>query len=96
MPWVKGQSGNPKGRARKGKTMTDALRSVLDQKIWPFGRTGRELLVLRLFALGLSGDEKAIQYICDRLDGKPAQALEVSGREKGPPLRIEYVEAKEA
>ena len=95
MPWVKGQSGNPKGRARKGKTMTDALRSVLDQKIWPFGRTGRELLVLRLFALGLGGDEKAIQYICDRLDGKPPQAVELTG-DKARPLRIEYVKGKEA
>jgi len=32
----------------------------------------------------------AAKYICDRLQGKPAQAVELSSDERRP-LRIEYV-----
>lgn len=78
MTWKKGQSGNPKGRPRKGKTMTEELTALLDKTVWPFRKSGRQLIALRLFYLGLIGDIQAIKYICDRLDGKPAQALSLS------------------
>ena len=29
MPWVKGQSGNPKGRAKKGNTYLDQLHAAI-------------------------------------------------------------------
>jgi hypothetical protein len=42
--------------------------------------------------LALCGDIKALSYIYDRLEGRPAQALELSGDDRKP-LRIEYVVA---
>jgi len=91
MPWTKGQSGNPKGRPRRGQTMTDEIKALLDKTVWPFNKTARELLALRLLTLGIQGEVKAIQYLCDRTDGKPAQALELSSDEKRP-LIIKYVD----
>ena len=95
MKFKKGQSGNPNGRPPGTKTMTDALRSLLDRKVWPFDKTARELVILRLFHEGFShGDVKALQYMFDRLDGKPAQAVELTGDEKRP-LRIIYAKGSE-
>ena len=91
MPFKKGQSGNPNGRPRKGQTMTDELTALLNKTVWPFEKSGRELVALRLFWLAVgTGDIKAVQYIYDRMDGKPSQAVELSGDERRP-LRIEYV-----
>jgi hypothetical protein len=89
--WVKGQSGNPNGRPRRTKMMTDELKCLLNKTVWPFQRSARDLIALRLVDLAIrEGDIKAIQYIYDRLDGKPAQAVEVSGDKKRP-LVVQYV-----
>lgn len=70
--------------------MTDELQCLLRKKVWPFNKTCRELIALRLVALGLEGEIRAIQYIYDRLDGKPPQAVELTGDERKP-LRLTYV-----
>ena len=49
------------------------------------GKTKRlEMLADKLVAEALSGDVPALKEIGDRLDGKPAQALEHSGKDGGP------------
>ena len=93
--WKKGQSGNPNGRPPKGKALTEELRLLLERKVWPFDKTARELIVIRLFHEGFShGDVKALQYIFDRLEGRPAQSMELTGDEKRP-LHITYVGKEE-
>ncbi len=75
----KGQSGNPGGRPKE-KEFTNALRMELiaagdDHK-------ALRAIARNLIARAQKEDEKAlpaINAIADRLDGKPAQAVEMSG-----------------
>jgi len=89
MTWAKGQSGNPNGRPRRGQTLTEVLRRKLLEK-GPDGRPNVEAINDEVLALALSGERWAIELCFDRLEGRPAQALELSGNERRP-LRIEYV-----
>ena len=71
--WKPGQSGNPKGRAKKGETLTDILLEVGKKKI---GKKDQKLLLAEKawdLALKNDGDLKAIQFIFERIDGKPVQ-----------------------
>jgi hypothetical protein len=79
MPFAKGQSGNPAGRPRKGKTFTETLHKYLNKK-GEDGRKNHDALCETLINLALNGDDKtqipAIKYIMDRIDGKPAQTVD--------------------
>ncbi len=88
--WVKGQSGNTNGRRKGKRTLTEELRRLVDARWQPHGITNRELLAQVLLKLALCGDIKALSYTYDRMDGKPAQALELSGDQRRP-LRLEIV-----
>ena len=88
--FIKGQSGNPNGRP-PGKSMTTILKDLLEKKMTlskdPF--TGedlknekfaiREILMMRLLAMGIKGDRYAIESILDRVEGKANQPVEHSG-----------------
>lgn len=65
-----GESGNPNGRP-KGK-LTEALRELCEQP------ENKDKIIKKLHELASKGNLKAIQYILDRLDGKPKQTTEVS------------------
>ncbi|MBN2531886.1 MAG: hypothetical protein JXB88_03285 [Spirochaetales bacterium] len=74
--WKPGQSGNPKGRPRKNKTLTEILAKhgkKRDVKDGEKNISRKEALAKKLWALALSGDIAAIRYIYDRIDGKPDQ-----------------------
>jgi hypothetical protein len=76
----------PKGAENKDKPFRDALRLEIAD-------AGEDHRALRKVARALltkaeSGDVQAIREIGDRLDGKPAQAIE--GPDGGP-LKIEIV-----
>lgn len=82
--WSKGQSGNPKGRPKKGETLTDAIRKQVRKRDVEYTdpKTGetkrmsrRDALAKKLWSLALAGDVSAIKYLYDRLDGKPVQDL---------------------
>ena len=99
MTFQKGQSGNPKGRPPGKKALTTSLRSrvektgerqKLEQALFDLAyghqvretdSKGRE----RIYTT--SPDFRAIQYIYDRIDGKPLQAVEHSG-EDGQPIEF--------
>jgi len=89
MPWKKGQSGNPNGRSKNGKSIRGALVGLLDKKWQPIGKSNRELIAQQWIALSLQGNIRAIETLTDRVDGKVPQALEHSGPEGGAiPLTI--------
>lgn len=72
--WKKGVSGNPNGRPRKGQTFTDILEGVLGEEVVKHNGkniTGKEAVARKLLELAIKGDIRAIQYIGDRLDGRP-------------------------
>lgn len=85
--------GAPKGNqnAAKGKRWQEALVKALAQ--YESKEDGIQMgqalcrIANKVVELALSGDKDSIQEIGNRLDGKPAQALEHSGPD-GQPLHV--------
>ena len=78
MTWKKGQSGNPYGRA-KDKVWGDAIRIAVYEAYEGGDRKKLRVLADRLVDKALEGDITAMKEIGDRLDGKAAQSVEMSG-----------------
>ena len=70
----KGQSGNPTGRPRKFPG-TDALREILDDP------KKAKQLAASLFRAACKGNPRAFKEILDRVEGKVANRIELSGIE---------------
>jgi hypothetical protein len=83
--WKPGQSGNPNGRPRKGKCLSDALQKRLKKKRED-GRTSNQAIVDRLVTAAEEGDLRAIEGIFNRLEGTPTQSIEHTGPSGGPLL----------
>lgn len=78
MTFVKGQSGNSRGRPKRGSTLTDFLRFSLAQPISEADRRTRAEQWAETFVRqALEGDTAASKAILDRLDG-PVRT-EISG-----------------
>lgn len=83
MPFSKGQSGNPGGRPKKGESFSAILlemgdmRDVADASNKKIAR--KKALANRLWQLALEGNIKAIEYIYNRVQGTPRQAMEHTG-----------------
>jgi hypothetical protein len=80
--WKKGQSGNPKGRAKKGETFSDIIReaaAITDIRTATGARIERKRAVVeKLYSMAIqNGDLGAIKYIIDRVD--PAPGTEPGG-----------------
>ena len=89
--FLKGESGNPKGRPKAGEAITDLFREYLEGKDDDNSLTRKRLLVEELYtrAMGKSGTDKEgkpiylpgsdelLKYIVNRLDGMPRQALDL-------------------
>ena len=71
MAFKKGQSGNPKGQS-KGKPITDMLYRLCVQEDWERLRTA----LSRQLDKAVEGDQMAVNFIADRLEGKPTQTIE--------------------
>jgi hypothetical protein len=88
MPFVKGKSGNYKGRPKKGETLTDLLVKYGSMKAGEGRERYRDKIVAGLYELALEKGKDyasvrlaAIKYIFDRIDGKPVETsrVEVNG-----------------
>lgn len=81
MVFKPGESGNPAGRP-PDRPVRDALRFVgLREKE---GKTAIVRMAEAVFKKAEKGDVPAIKEIADRLDGRPTQAVELSGIDGGP------------
>ena len=87
MAWTKGQSGNPHGRAVE-KPFADALR--LEIKAAGADHQQLRAIARKLLDKAEAGDMQAINCLANRLDGKPAQAVELGG--EAPPYVIQVPE----
>ena len=87
--WVKGQSGNPRGRPRRGRTAAALMRTIAAEKVAFEDRAGardeapevslltrRERLVRVLWTMALDGDLAACRMLLEYMEGKPAQRME--------------------
>ena len=88
----KGQSGNPKGRPKKGQSFSEILERELLRQTKEMNLNGeqrvvngKELLALSLISIAFGKNTKnhekmvAIERIMDRIDGKAAQGIGFSG-----------------
>lgn len=86
IPWKKGQSGNPKGRAKGVKTLKTRLLELMDTMIEyndldgkPAKMKGEDALGIALFAKALTtGDTKAIEMIRNEVEGNQPKDTELS------------------
>lgn len=89
-PFPKGVSGNPAGRPpgipnsktrlRRLLELTERVKNPVTGELEDF--TIMEQIDMRLVSKARNGDLKAINTLLDRLEGKPAQAIENSGEQK--------------
>ena len=83
MPFVKGKSGNPKGRPPKGRAIADMLNEIGDETTVQLidGKeikiTKRKLLMLNTYQRAIAGESWAVQFIADRIEGKARQIMEI-------------------
>ncbi len=73
MTFIKGQSGNPRGRPVKANAFAEVLRLLLDEE--RAGKTTREQIARVVIDKAISGDMDAIKWIVDRTDGKVTDTL---------------------
>ena len=74
-PFKKGQSGNPKGRPKKSKCIPEILRRITAEKD-KSGVTKLNLILNNVVNEAIKGDTWSIQFIADRMEGKPAQVIQ--------------------
>lgn len=78
--------------AAKAKIVADAIRKALATEDWKRLRAGAEK-VADAYA---DGEPWAVQFVADRMDGKPTQQTEISGPDGGPvetSMTVQFVEA---
>lgn len=88
--WKPGQSGNPRGRPRKGNAVAELLRDALEkipeaeritaQKAGRKARILAEIIRERLEIEIMKGNLKAIELYMNRVEGKPRATLTVEGQ----------------
>jgi hypothetical protein len=78
MPFVKGQSGNPLGRASEA-LFTNAIRKAVALEDPVKKRRKLDLIAEKLVAKAIEGDNWCIGQVGDRLDGKPTEHKEQGG-----------------
>ena len=84
MPFPPGQSGNPEGaRIHKQKRFFNALDRAIEQDDAKRLRSAAE----KLLDEAAKGESWALQMLADRLDGKPAQQVQLQG-DADQPLKI--------
>ncbi len=91
--WIAGQSGQPKKRRCRGKSLTELLREVGEERVAFEDRvkegdydspvevnimTRRERMARVLWTMALEGNLRAMQLLAEYADGKPVQPVAVA------------------
>jgi uncharacterized protein YlzI (FlbEa/FlbD family) len=96
--WMKGQSGNPRGRPMRGTTFKELLDAELKKLKYTLSNpdgtitkvNGKKAIIqahLSIIFSKTATDEarmRAIDSMYDRCDGRPKQQTELSGPDGGP------------
>lgn len=72
--FVKGKSGNPKGRPKKDRCIPDILREITAESV-KGNKTKLYQMLTNVVDNALTGDQWSIQFVAERMEGKPAQVI---------------------
>lgn len=82
MAFEKGQSGNPTGLNPREKAFANCLRVAL-MRSDKDGVIKLQRIANKLADVAEQGESWAVKEVADRIDGKPVQATEISGKDGG-------------
>lgn len=94
-----GQGQKTEGRGRPPALFADAIRRALVQKDPRSKTIALHRIAAAMVREAESGNVQAFKEIIDRIDGKVAQAVQVTGAAGGPietVVKVEYVRATES
>lgn len=72
----KGVSGNPKGRPPKEFALNEHIRSLANSKM-KNKKTMLEAVVARVYEEALDGNMTAVNFLADRILGRPSQQMNI-------------------
>lgn len=78
MPFVKGKSGNPKGRPTSEESIAPLIRGMLENR-GDDGKAVREQLIFKLIEMANKGNIHAIKTLLSYGYGMPSQTVSVDG-----------------
>ena len=73
----KGVSGNPNGRPPKDFALNDHIREIANKPLGRSKKTMLEAVISTVYDEALNGNMTAVNFLADRILGKPAQTLGV-------------------
>ena len=73
--------------AAKAKVWASAIKRAIEQKSAVDRKDALDGLAAKLIDLCMQGDLAALKELGDRLDGKPAQSMDIGGPD-GTPVRL--------
>ena len=85
--FVPGVSGNPYGRPKKGLTLTDIAKEILEEEL-PNGVTRKEALMRQVAKLAYDGNETMIKLVWNYIDRMPTQKTDLTTNGKDLPAPI--------
>ena len=80
----KGASGNPKGRPPKEFALIDHIREIANQPMGKTKKTMLESVVNTVYQEALSGNMTAVNFLADRILGKPSQSIGIKDISEEP------------
>ena len=88
-PFVKGKSGNPKGRPKMPDIREAMIQLLADEKN---GKTALDSILTRLKQMALDGNLKAAEMLLNRAYGQPKQQIDhtTAGESIKPPATIVF------
>ena len=72
--WKKGQSGNPNGRPKSGFALNEYITELANVELED-KKTMLEAVVGKVYEEALDGNMSAINFLADRILGKPSQSI---------------------
>ena len=77
--WEPGKSGNPNGRPKKGASITECIKNILEREVSTKKgkRKLKEIFSEKVVKLAFDGDKYAMKYVMNYHDGMPVQKQEI-------------------
>ena len=73
--WKKGTSGNPNGRPKSGFALNEYITELANIPVGRSKKTMLESVVHRVYQEALDGNMTAVNFLADRILGKPNQSI---------------------